>query len=542
MAGAKDAAALALMTDSFWDFSVRFIEQLGVTCPEETPLVRADRKRALRRALTECQIGPGWGSPDVLPLYSRIAASLPESSPWRPVLADAVTVMVQTLTNTGGNNAHLSPLSRLGGPGGIIDTAVPAMREIVTMTTRDDTRLPIRLDALSSALLARFEWRGDLRDLHRVVATRRAAVRISPSLYRQANLSFAWVHLAERTGNDRLLSAALDLMREVAERVAENDPQRAIVLHKYGLALMSRFERTRDGADLDLSITVLYKALAAYGRFTSAERVEREQVIRAVLAGALNNRYEHQDDADSLDEAIRIGRSGITPGKPVRDVPGEMPIRWSLSASLITLGRRKSDTAALREALGILTDLLTLDLPIVEHSRIMANTGLARIALWRIAPDTAELGRAVNDFREAAGCLAPSDPDLVRHRRDLGRALQDRFKAEKDPAYLDAAVEQYRLAAEQENGPTLERIRAAYDWGRALADAKDWSRALTGFSLAVDLLPEMVLEWLPPADRMKTLGQLYELPSAAAGCALHAARWPECRRSPVARTRTCGDG
>jgi hypothetical protein len=103
----------------------------------------------------------------------------------------------------------------------------------------------------------------------------------------------------------------------------------------------------------------------------------------------------------------------------------------------------------------------------------------------------------------------------------LGDALETRYETSDEPADKDSALAAYRDSALASTGPASSRLSAAQRWAElAMSRPGQHESALTGYTVAAELLHRVAWRGLTRADRERALTSWPNLAGDMAACAL----------------------
>ncbi|MEU4512212.1 CHAT domain-containing protein [Nonomuraea wenchangensis] len=192
-----------------------------------------------------------------------------------------------------------------------------------------------------------------------------------------------------------LISACVELWRNIVAALPEGDDQRAGCLSNLSGALRARFDRTGQAADLDAAIDAGRAAAA-----TSPEGEPQRAQVLSNLAGSLRARFELAGDVADLEAAIEAGQATVAA------VPAGAP----------------------------------------ERSSYQNNLALALKARFHHTRARGDLDVALMTFQEVAAATPPDHPHLGTRLSNVGISLQERFELDGAPEDLDAAIDAGRAA------------------------------------------------------------------------------------------------
>ncbi|RBL85333.1 hypothetical protein DDE05_17790, partial [Streptomyces cavourensis] len=357
--------------------------------------------------------------------------------------------------------------------------AVHAASEAARLTPEDHAHRDEVLASLAAALQERFHHTGNQEDLYKAIRLRQSILGGLPPTdtghaTAAAQLSTALWLLHQHTGDSAALIEAIDYARMAIEPMPKDHQSLAGRMSNLSAMLRARFLNSGTWEDLDEAIMLLRQAISLLAPGHSEHAAQLSN-----LANALRTHHELTRDPSALAEAVEAAQ------RAVESTPADHPAR---SARLGNLG------AALR-------------------TRFEYGAG---------TPD--DLDRTIELLRMAVAALPYEHPGRATQLANLGNALRLRHDHTRDPQ--DAAEGRTTLwaAAERPDTPPLIRMRAAWAYADAARRDGDPAEALTGFELAVELLPRMAPLSMSRGDREHRLGQLAGLGSEAAAAALDAGR------------------
>lgn len=348
------------------------------------------------------------------------------------------------------------------------------------------------------------------------------------------------------------LDAAIETTTRALEAAGPADRSWLPVATSYGIRLRVRFEHTGVLDDLHLAIDVGRELLVLAERGWSGRAA-----VHAHLCGALRLRYHHRGSAADLREAIETGQQGLesdpTPpvlsvlldhlalaikelGKvrPVGEGHFDLGVELSRAAvyfadatergpsavSLSNLGAQllnRTDSTvdgidenALADAIDVFRRAVALtDVGNPDRARYLSNLGSALSLHAQTDSAPALLDEAIAAHSLAVELSASGHPDLCGRLYSLAAALVVKFGRTKDQADMFAALSTFQAATGVETAPTVMRMRAAQQWGRAALSLSppDHPLAAQGFDAAVALLPRLAWLGLMRHDQQTQLAQ-----------------------------------
>ncbi|GHE96415.1 CHAT domain-containing protein [Streptomyces griseoluteus] len=384
---------------------------------------------------------------------------------------------------------------------------------------------PLRAPALSGlgvALRLAAEHTDDTEPLRAAVALLGEAVGETPEgsrarPHRLNSLGNALHRLGQRTGDATLLDESVRVLRAA---VAEPSPQEEGHLGRVAnlaLALRERYHQTGDLETLREAAHLARPAL-------NAPRTARDSDTQlANLGVVLQTWYDRTGDADAAAEAVEAARRVLA-----RTPPGgaERAMRLNhLGNALFQRYRSGGDPADLAESAAMLTEAVERTAyGTSAHADYLHNLGLSQLTGARAAGDPTLLNQAVTTLGRSVWASAPGAAPTANRLQSYASALRALHAMTEDPAVLLAAEDAYRQVAGITALPAAQRVRAAYSWGIAAADAGRWEQALDGFELALALLPFSIGRRLTRDDQEHGLTSVQGLAADAAACAVHLGR------------------
>ncbi|MGI5243782.1 tetratricopeptide repeat protein [Dactylosporangium sp. CA-139066] len=466
------------------------------------------------------------------------------------------------------SGAELLRRARASGDPAVLAAAIEALRGRAGRGAREN---------LATALMTRFEWTGDVQELHAAIGLYRELMRdAEPEAGLLTNLGLALRLRGEVTDSAADLDEAVDVSRRAVRLLPGDDPERVGLWSNLAAALVVRYTRRRTAADLDEAIDAGRRAVGGM-RGDDPDRLG----YLANLATALYRRFGAAHDAADLDEAVIHARAAVAAGDghpmlptaimtlanalQVRGEPEDLDEAVSLQRAANGIagpGERASALAGLATTLrsryahtGALSDLDSA----VAYGRAAiaaapAGTGidaanrltaLGNALATRSAAtgDARELDEAVTLARRAVDLVAPETAEYGAYLSNLAGKLRGRYERRRAPADLDEAIALGRRAVAHERRPGhlgnlaallslrffATRRRADLDeavaFGRAAVAAAPRDAGCRD-TLAITLLTRLA-HGGPPSDLDDALDALQDTDPPAAGA----------RTAP--RTRLC---
>ncbi|MEU6818231.1 CHAT domain-containing protein [Streptomyces sp. NPDC046860] len=445
--------------------------------------------------------------------------------------------------------------------------AVDLLDAALAGTPSGSPRRPLALLHLATAWQTRAGLTRAATDIEAMVATHRTALAATPHGHplRPRALTGLGVALrlaAEHTEDTEPLRESVALLGEAVRETPEGGPARPQRLNSLGNALHRLGARTGNAGLLDESVRVLRAAVAE-----PSPQEEGHFGRVANLAVALRERYHQTGDLQTLREAARLARSALGAARGPEESDSQLA---NLGVVLQTWYDRTGDTDAAAEAVDTARGVLARTRPdgverasrlnhlgnalfkryrsggappdlaesvamlseavertahgTPEHADYLHNLGLAQLTGAREEEDPVLLNQAVTTLGRSVWASAPGTAHSANRLQSYASALRTLYDDTGDPAVLLAAEDAYRQVARITVLPAAQRVRAAYSWGIAAADADRWEQALEGFELALTLLPFSISRRLTRGDQEHGLTGVQGLAADAAACAVRLGR------------------
>jgi hypothetical protein len=335
-----------------------------------------------------------------------------------------------------------------GGSLAAVDDAIAQASDALRATSLDDMNRVAIAASVASALVLRYEIRGDLADLR-------------------------W---------------SIDLLTD-AQGEAADDPHHHEVTLSLAQARMLWCEVSGE-APSDDTLNLLAEVVAT----TLPGDPQRIPALRGV-AGGYAMRAQLTGNQEAWDNAVRYARELMAAVPPNAAFTGLM--RRSVGSLLLLAGRASNDLGLVREGTDILGAALDGPAGDLQRGRHLAGYGTALLELHRREPRPGDLGRALQALREADE-LAGSQPGQ-RGAAEIGLALAAALAATGDPVasaetgraalrarawqvLLQSGTQDAMTAARQSASDALWVARAALGVGDA---AGAWSALETGRGLVL---------------------------------------------------------
>jgi tetratricopeptide (TPR) repeat protein len=236
----------------------------------------------------------------------------------------------------------------------------------------------------------------------------------------------------ERTGRLDHLERAISLFRQ---DVLEHRPEWSIGRYHLGLALLRRFERFGEPADLHEAIELGRGAVAA----AALDDPRRVGLFQSGLVFGLLRRFELAGELSDVDEAIELGREVVATTTTTGD-PDHVVDRSNLAMALLRRFEWTGQPADLDEAVGF-GRLAAADTRHREHAMHLANFANVLVRRFELHGQPGDLDEAVDACRRAITATPADHPGFASYQANLASALHVRYEYGGRLADLDEAIE-----------------------------------------------------------------------------------------------------
>jgi CHAT domain-containing protein len=305
------------------------------------------------------------------------------------------------------------------------------------------------------------------------------------------------------TGSERELKRALSAAESMLENAVIGERKELQALNLYAGALMARYERRGDLTDLSAIIEIMRDVAER-----TADEPEWHAQALSNLGTALKTRWESGLTDSDLAEAIEAHEAAVK-------LFAESPAEWASFASSLALALRARfpltrDAEDLNRAVELCQQVLdATPQESAEVAEFRANLGFALFDRHRATGNARDLNRAVESLRAALSTM----PGKARHRSTVQAALaeaESRLQDHEGIADRRGAVELWRSAcADADSKSSAGVLKAAYNWAEAALSWRDWPLAAEaceiGLAAAEQLFRAQVLRehkglWLEEAN------------------------------------------
>jgi tetratricopeptide (TPR) repeat protein len=403
-----------------------------------------------------------------------------------------------------------------------LDATVKLREDLVKITPDAHPDKGLHLGNLGGILQHRFEMTGQLKDADAAIEYNKKAVDLLPQTHPSKaaaldNLGGGYWRRAERTGSLDDLNIAIE---RLVEAVGHSIPDfhKAYRLNNLAGALSDRAGLTGSIDDLNAAVIAWKQAVELLPR----DNPERPGILSS-LSNSLRTHFERFGGKDTLDASVEVNREAVA------TTPEHYPCRPGHLGNLgLSLYRRAGLTESYEDAndavLMIEEAVKSTQDEQRESARFLTNLSSALLLRYKfsIEKSPSDLDYAVN-VQEKALKLTPLDhPERSLRLRQLGDALETRFKVTNSTDDRNAAINAFEEAAEFELSPPRQRIisaRRAVD----LLSTIDVERSSKLLTTAVNLLPAANPRAGHRDDKQAILSQFSGLASDAAALSIRAA-------------------
>ncbi|KIM72706.1 hypothetical protein PILCRDRAFT_829611 [Piloderma croceum F 1598] len=408
-----------------------------------------------------------------------------------------------------------------------LEKVISNLQKAVDITRYEDSLKPLLLNNLAIAQLNRFARLGDMSDLENGILNQQQAVDLTPygpdQLKSFSNLSLARLDRFDRLGDLSDLEIAILNSQQAVDLTPVGHPDRPINLSNLGLAQHSRFRRLGDLSDLKNAVSNKQQAvdLTPVGHPDCPLHLVN-------LGSSQHSRFNRLGNLSDLENAILNEQLAIdlTPdGHP------EYGLRLShLGSSQHTRFNRLGNLSDLENA--ILNKQQAVDLTPdghPDHPRRLSTLGSSQHTRYDRLGDLSDLEHAISNHQQAVDLTPDGHPDQAVHLADLGSAQQTRFIRLGDFSDFTASISSCKAAAKLKAAHPSVALSAARKWARMSHNNGDLLTALDGYRVALELIQKVA--WLGLDARSRQDALLRVKPEAlgchAATCAIQLGRFEE---------------
>ncbi|MGC0327681.1 tetratricopeptide (TPR) repeat protein [Streptomyces sp. SAI-170] len=319
-------------------------------------------------------------------------------------------------------------------------------QRIAYSTAEGHSQRALRLTQLSSLLLRRFDRTEAREDLDEAVRAAAEAVRcMADDEPERATVLHVLHHASQvrfrRTGDEADLDEAVRAGLAAVLATPAGDDTEAVTLTSVLDAVWTRFEGAGEVSDLEEAVCIARRLVEV----TAVGSVRRAALLSG-LSTALAGRSGHSGDPDDLDEAVRLGQAAV------RCCPADHADRASALSNLVAVlirrfkrfgvrGDLEDAVGAGREAVRIVT---------VGHPArptALTNLAMALQLLYENVEDASALDEAVCHLRQVVEATSQDgDPELAQDQSNLASVLLTRHQHTGSAEDLEEAAHLIRQA------------------------------------------------------------------------------------------------
>jgi tetratricopeptide (TPR) repeat protein len=396
-----------------------------------------------------------------------------------------------------------------------LEQSIEDLRAALELTPSDPGDRAGYAGNLASALLTRFQARGERNDLTEALQLFEEALEGSPG--------YPSMELLANLGNALSVRSVVDASRGDADQavarlhraveLAQGTDALPGMLSNLAAALLERFDLAGQIADVDEAVNLLAVAVDASGP-DSPERPSRLNN----LAIALRLRHlRRRGDPSDLDRAVAAYEEALS---ATREADPEWPAyHANLGNVLHQRFDATGDPADLDRAVKhVETALVRMPESSPDRPIYLNNLSATLSARAERVDKPADLRRAAKLLNEALALTPDSSIRRAGLLVNLGNATSELFDRAGDPGDRAAALAAYRSATRDHiDASPADALAAARNWSEWAARRRAWAEAIQAYSLgeqAVEQLFRTQLvrahkeSWLRDADGLSTVGAL----------------------------------
>ena len=404
----------------------------------------------------------------------------------------------------------------------VLDRAIGAQEEAVSLLADDDLNRPAVLADLGMSYMTRFESFGNERDQEEAIALYATALHLAPddakiTFHLQAQLGAALGHRYGLSGVPEDLDQSLQLLEASVNAVGMDDPSLPGVLSNLGLALCLCFRRDGDLEYLNRGIERLEQVLELVGLEDASRCYHNSN-----LGVALVERFRAIGVQSDIDQAVVLCQLSVS---AVNCEVRRRPIHLVNLGDALTVRFKSaySNSADIGQALDALRKAADL-LPDGHPARpaLLLNISMAALERAEANRSRHDLDVAVVFATMAADATPIGNQFFSQTHYDLGAVLMRRLLLQPTGQDAHHAREAFTSAAQCVTSPLLWRVRGARMWARVAANSGDWIEAVRAYETAIELLGRLVPNWLARTDQERLLEEASGIGCEAAAACLNA--------------------
>lgn len=387
-------------------------------------------------------------------------------------------------------------------------------------------------DGLANALLDRYAATAtpsDLERSERIFTDADLQRSVEPKGWAARGRGAALLQRYERGEEPADLDQAVEVLQRAVEETPSDSPELATGLKLLGASLALRYHRHGGLVDLERTVEITRRAVAATSSGSSSWAAASHN-----LAAALVERYDRLGNSSDLDASIEVLEEIL------RHVPVGAPSRRmhlaTFGTALATRAVRQSRPDDLDRAIEIIDDAF-IHAPAGSRERetYMHNLAAALVKRHERLRGPHDIARAISLLEDSVQHMPEGSHRRALRLNSLGLALQQRHEQSRDPQDLLRAFAAFRTAGEQAaNTASVSQLMAYRNWAQLAGDNDAWSEAAKACRLAFECAERLSRSQFSRRHREAVLREMTGVPARAAHAMLMAG---EPREAAVALER-----
>ena len=403
-----------------------------------------------------------------------------------------------------------------------IDKAISAQEQAEHLIPDSHSHKPDCLHNLGYSFLSRFEHSGNLVDIDGSISNHKRAVHLTPDSHaskpgRLNSLGSSFLRRFERSGNLVDIDMAISNHNQAVHLSHDGNVNKPAYLSNLGSSFLSRFERSGDLVDSDQAISNHERAV----HLIPDDHASKPGYLNN-LGNSFARRFKLSGDLADIDKAIsnheravHLTLDGHT-SKPghLSNLGNSFTSRFEHSGNLVDIDKAVSSQ---ERAVHLTPD---------HHANkpaFLNNLSTSFLHRFEHSGNLIDIDKAISFGEQAVHLIPDGHAGKPGYLENLGTSFWHRFAHSRDLVDCGAAISHFRRAAISSTGSPSKRFRAALKWAR-LAGANG-SSALQGYTVALDLLPQVA--WLGQTipERHKELSSVGAVANEAAAAAISAEQY-----------------
>ncbi|EJD04542.1 TPR-like protein [Fomitiporia mediterranea MF3/22] len=382
-----------------------------------------------------------------------------------------------------------------------LEESITLYREALATLPESDSFRPIMAIDLGYSLCRKFDQYGDVPALEEAISVLRATLSLMAEDHPQrllllGNMAGALQHRFRYSCGGKVedLEESITLLRAALALVTDDDPSRSNLLDKLAYCLNGRYELVGRIEDLDEAISMYRVALSLLPQ----GHPHRHETLNN-LANALVAQSPRSNQVEILNEFIELHREALklrSEGNPVR--PASLV---NLANALRHRFEHVGELGDLDESIALLREVL----PLAPGDSILRPTVLGNLSRslstrFDRVKRLEDLEEAITHYRSSLALLVEDRPDYVKVLTLLARSLKARFDQLEQVEDITEAIKLFKCAADHLFSGSLIRLMVASEWVE-LARDHDHPSTLRAYRKAISLLQRTLT--LHPTARMQ---------------------------------------